>query len=70
MARDLRDVVVVITGASSGMGRCAACLRQELADAPGIQVTSLLPEAADTPIFANAAAARAGTHGLLQGPGR
>jgi NAD(P)-dependent dehydrogenase (short-subunit alcohol dehydrogenase family) len=31
------------------------CLRQELADAPGIQVTTLLPQAVDTPIFANAA---------------
>lgn len=31
------------------------CLRQELADAPAIQVTTLLPEAVDTPIFANAA---------------
>lgn len=31
------------------------CLRQELADAPGIQVTTLLPEAVDTPIFTNAA---------------
>jgi short-subunit dehydrogenase len=31
------------------------CLRQELADAPGIHVTTLLPQAVDTPIFANAA---------------
>jgi NAD(P)-dependent dehydrogenase (short-subunit alcohol dehydrogenase family) len=31
------------------------CLRQELVDAPGIQVTTVLPEAVDTPIFRNAA---------------
>jgi hypothetical protein len=31
------------------------CLRQELADTPGISVATMLPEAVDTPIFANAA---------------
>jgi NAD(P)-dependent dehydrogenase (short-subunit alcohol dehydrogenase family) len=31
------------------------CLRQELADEPDIHVTTLLPQAVDTPIFANAA---------------
>jgi NAD(P)-dependent dehydrogenase (short-subunit alcohol dehydrogenase family) len=31
------------------------CLRQELADVPGIEVATILPQAVDTPIFAQAA---------------
>jgi NAD(P)-dependent dehydrogenase (short-subunit alcohol dehydrogenase family) len=31
------------------------CLRQELADTPGIEVSTMLPQAVDTPIFENAA---------------
>jgi NAD(P)-dependent dehydrogenase (short-subunit alcohol dehydrogenase family) len=31
------------------------CLREELADAPGIEVATILPQAVDTPIFAQAA---------------
>jgi NAD(P)-dependent dehydrogenase (short-subunit alcohol dehydrogenase family) len=31
------------------------CLRQELADVPGIQVATILPQAVDTPIFGHAA---------------
>jgi NAD(P)-dependent dehydrogenase (short-subunit alcohol dehydrogenase family) len=31
------------------------CLREELADAPGIDVVTILPQAVDTPIFAQAA---------------
>jgi NAD(P)-dependent dehydrogenase (short-subunit alcohol dehydrogenase family) len=31
------------------------CLREELADTPGIEVSTILPEAVDTPIFDNAA---------------
>jgi acyl-CoA synthetase (AMP-forming)/AMP-acid ligase II len=31
------------------------CLRQELADTPGIAVATMLPQAVDTPIFAHAA---------------
>ncbi|MFL5863630.1 MAG: hypothetical protein ACJ780_23130, partial [Solirubrobacteraceae bacterium] len=42
---------------SPASSRCghSECLRQELADAPRISVATMLPQAVDTPIFANAA---------------
>jgi acyl-CoA synthetase (AMP-forming)/AMP-acid ligase II len=54
VARDHADVSPYVTS-KFAIRAFSECLREELADTPGIVVATMLPQAVDAPIFANAA---------------